>query len=250
MKKKFTLTLDEMKILESVYGKQFQNHASYNPRGIEKILELSAQEEKFFANNSFLSPHFSVQTLYKVAGALTPIKFNHIVRDLIKDNPAFRTNFCNVGSRTLKIIRPPIFFNPEITFHNLTKIDAANLDSELEKILEEIMSVNFDLRNDSLIRFMVCNTGIKEYAVMITTSLLIADRFNSAKFFAELFEQPAIIEHKNFSDNFPPVNRDLIHQHLTKLLYNPPPRYVYLIPRITARYTFKRFFVQKFPKRY
>ena len=64
------LTDDEKRILESVYGRQFFAGSGYNPNKLEAIRALSAQENKFFAGKNFVSPHFYVQTLYKVRGTV------------------------------------------------------------------------------------------------------------------------------------------------------------------------------------
>ena len=62
------LTPDEQAILESVYGRQNFDGVGYNPRKLESISDLTAQEKKFFTGKNFMSSHFFIQTIYKVKG--------------------------------------------------------------------------------------------------------------------------------------------------------------------------------------
>ena len=72
------LTPDEENVLESVYGRQTAN--GYNPNKLEAIKDLDTQEKKFFARGNFVSPHFFIQTLYKIRGNVTIMKFSVAVR--------------------------------------------------------------------------------------------------------------------------------------------------------------------------
>ena len=63
METKLELSLDEMKILESVYGRQNLMGVDYNPRKLESISDLTAQEKKFFTGKNFRSSHFFIQTI-------------------------------------------------------------------------------------------------------------------------------------------------------------------------------------------
>ena len=118
MEMPFELTTDEKNVLESVYGRQVEG-VGYNPRKLEAVKELTAQEKKFFAEKNFVSPHFFVQTLYKVRGTVSPMKFNMAVARLINHNENLRANFCNVGTRTIKVIRAATTIKPEVPESNL-----------------------------------------------------------------------------------------------------------------------------------
>lgn len=155
------LTPDEENILESVYGRQ----SGYNPNNLEAVTELNAQEKKFFAGRNFVSPHFFVQTLYKVHGSIGTMKFSIAVNRLLNDNENLRANFCNVGTRTVKVIRPKSSVKPEIIFRNLMLVDTDELNDEFRKILEADMRRDCDLRHDLLIRFAVYRTGEEEFEI-------------------------------------------------------------------------------------
>ena len=148
------LTHDEKNILESVYGRQVSG-VGYNPRKLEAVMDLNAHEKKFFAEKNFVSPHFFVQTLYKISGTVSPLKFNLAVNHLLKDNENLRANFCNVGTRTIKVIHPQNVVRPEIVFRNVMNADGDELNEILMRLIEADMRREFDLRHDCLIRFSV-----------------------------------------------------------------------------------------------
>ena len=216
------LTTDEKNVLESIYGRQVAG-VGYNPRKLEAIKDLTAQEKKFFAEKNFVSPHFFVQTLYKVRGTVNPLKFNVAVARLLKDNENLRANFCNVGTRTLKVIQQISSVKPEVIFRNLVFFDTDNLDDEFRKILEADMRRDCDFRHDPLIRFAVYKTSPSEFAVLVTFPQLIADNFIAEKFFADVLEIPDEFKPKKPQDDLPPKNQDAIRDYWANVLDKAPP---------------------------
>ena len=214
------LTTAEKNILESVYGRQGD---AYNPRKLEAIKDLDAQEKKFFTEKNFVSPHFFVQTLYKVRGTVSPMKFNMAVARLINHNENLRANFCNVGTRTIKVIRAATTVKPEVIFRNLTQSDADELDDEFRKILEADMRRDCDFRHDPLIRFAVYKTSPSEFAVLVTFPQLIADNFVAEKFFADVLEITDEFKTEKPQDDLPPKNQDAIRDYWAKVLDKAPP---------------------------
>ena len=216
------LTPDEKNILESVYGRQVSD-GGYNPHKLEAIKNLDAHEKKFFAEKNFVSPNFFVQTLYKVQGTVSPLKFNVAVNHLLKENENLRANFCNVGSRTIKVIRPQNSVKPEIIFRNFVLVEDDELDDEFRKILEADMRRDCDLRHDPLIRFAVYKTGDDECAVLVTLAQVVAQNFDAEKFFADLFGLPTQDTPKKISDELPPKNQEMIRDYWAKVLDKAPP---------------------------
>ncbi len=223
MERPVELNFNEKNVLESIYGRQNFIRIGYNPHKLEKILDLTAQEKKFFTSKNFLSPHFFIQTLYKIDGTFSTIKFNSVVRRMIGKEENLRANFCNVGSRTVKVIKPLISIKPEIIFRNLMNIDKDELNDEFRKILEADMRRNFDLRYDLLMRFAVYKTDKEEFAVLVTVAQLISDSFDAEKFFCELFDITDEISHEKTSDDLNLDAKDIIREYWTKILDNPPP---------------------------
>ena len=217
-----TLNADEKKILQSVYGSRAHGSIDRDPSKIEAIKPLTEQEQKFFTGKNFVSPHFFTQILYKVRGKLSPMKFKDTVRNVIDATENLRANFCNVGSRTVKIIQPAGFVQPEIIFRNLTTI-SNDLDDEFRKILEADTRRDCDLRHDPLIRFAVYKTTDEEFAVLVTIAQLVADDFHAGKFFAEVFDLPAAQEQENFPDDLPPRDKTAIREYWAKILDKAPP---------------------------
>ncbi len=217
------LTSDETKILESVYGRQIDDLSGYNPRKLTAVLDLGDNERKFFAGKNFVSPHFFVQTLYKIRGNINPMKFRRAVNRLIDDNENLRVNFCNVGKRTVKVIRPATAFQPEILFRNMKQTDADDFDDEFRKILEADMRRDLDIRHDLLIRFAVYQTGDDEFAVLVTLAQLIADAFDAEKLFADITGTTVEPKPKKIPDALPPKNQAAIREYWAKVLDKAPP---------------------------
>lgn len=177
------LTAEEKKLLEQIYGRQLVTTSGYNPNQIEKVEELTAEEKVFFAQKNFISPYFSVQALYKVKGEITPIKFNRVIHDMLKVDETFRTNFCELGDRTVKVIFAERRKLPDVVYRAFSQVEPDEVDDLLTKIMEADRRVTFDLKRGNLIRFSIFKTSELESAVLITMSQLIADFFDYKNFF-------------------------------------------------------------------
>ena len=212
------LTVDEQKILDSLYGLQT---GGYNPHKLTAIENLSAQEEKFFAGNNFISPHFFSHALYKVRGNITPIKFSVTVTRFFDDNDNLRVNFCNVGTRTLKVTRPVGTVKPEVIFRNLT--DSKDIDEDFRKIFEADARRDIDIASEPLIRFAVYKTGEDEFAVLVTAAQLVADSFDAEKFFEQVTGIPVEFDITKIFDGSPSKNHQAVCDYWTKILDNAPP---------------------------
>jgi len=223
MESTIQLTSDEQNVLESLYGRQLDGLGGYNPRKLEAVYELSADEKKFFADKNFMSPYFFVQTLYKVRGSVSPIKFNIAVTRLIAGNENLRANFCNIGMRTVKVIRPAVAVKPEVIFRNLTQKNKDELDDDFRKIFEADMRREFDLRHDPLIRFAVYRTSNNDCAVFVTIAQLIADSFDAEKFFCTVLDILPDLKPPKADDELPPKNHEAIRDYWLKILDKAPP---------------------------
>lgn len=63
-------------------------------------------------------------------GSISPIKFSLAVTRILDENETLRANFCNVGTRTVKVIKPAVVVKPETIFRNLTRTDKTELDDD------------------------------------------------------------------------------------------------------------------------
>lgn len=226
------ITAEEKNILEQIYGK-FVASSGYQ---VEEIRELTEEERRFFERKNFLSPHFCVQTLYKFKGEISPIKFNRAVKSLVTEDENFRANFCNVGTRTLKIIFARRDIIPEIIFRNL-KLDAEELDETLIKIVEADRRLNFDIQRGNLIRFSVFRTAENEAAILVTVSQLIAKRFDSESFFNAVFNNGTYKKFEPRTDFKPPQIENRVKEYWTDILKNlPAPPKVPFAKKISGAY--------------
>lgn len=240
------LTLDEKIQLEQVYGRQITGTSGYAPNKIEKIEDLTAEESRFFAQKNFISPYFSVQTLYKIKGEITPIRFNRVVHDMIKANEIFRSNFCELDNRVVKIVFAERRILPEVVYRTFAQTESDEIDETLTKIMEADRRVNFDLKFGNLIRFGIFKTAEKEFAILVTMSQLIANSFDYKNFFAAALESAPYKSIKKIS--LPPQPAQIeaaIHDYWAKLLKDFPslPTLPYVKPS-NAPYNPKAFRVK------
>ena len=221
------LNPDEKIVLESVYGRQIVGGVGYNPHKLEAIRELNSREKKFFTNKNFVSPNFYVQTLYKVSGNVNPMKFNVAVNRIIKENENLRANFCNVGTRTVKVIHPQSDMRPEIVFRNVAEADDDELNEIFTRLLEADMRREFDLRHDCLIRFSVFKTSEQDFAVLVTLAQLISDSFNGEKFFgiiADRLEEITPNTSAHAEETLAKIfDSKAVQEYWAKVLDNAPP---------------------------
>ena len=214
------ITAEEKNVLDQIYGKGIFN-SGYSQNQVEDIKELTEEENRFFRRKNFISPHFCVQTLYKVQGEISPLKFNRAVKNLVDTDENFRANFCTVGSRTVKIIFKERAKLPEIIFRVL-KAEGEELDEILVKIMEADRRLNFDIQRGNLIRFSIFRTAENESAVLVTLSQLIARSFDSASFFNSVFNgenYKKVESHVNFT---PPQIEDRVREYWADILKNLP----------------------------
>ena len=234
------ITDEEKKILGQVYGK-FVSEGNYSKNNIEDIQELSEEEKRFFEKKNFISPHFCVQTLYKIKGELEPLNFNRAIHRLLTADENFRANFCNVGTRTLKVIFSENDMMPEIIFRVL-KLDKDELDETLIKILEADRRLNFDLQRGSLIRFSAFRTGENEAAVLITIAQLIYQRFNVASFFEAVFYNGDYERFEPRINHHVPQVANRVKEYWTDILKNlPAPPKVPFSKKFSGAYNEKIF---------
>ena len=201
-----------------------------------KCKKLTDAENRFFERKNFISPYFCVQTLYKVKGELSPIKFNRAVKNLIDTDENFRANFCNSGDRAFKVFFSKRDKMPEIVFR-IIKAAGEELDEILIKIMEADRRVNFDIMHGNLIRFSAFNTGENEAAILVTVSQLIADRFNSENFFGAVFQGTPYKKVTPRTDFKPPQIEERVKDYWAELLKNlPVPPQVPYTKKISGAY--------------
>lgn len=242
------LNLDERNFLERVYGRQFQENVGYKPRQIAEVLELTAEEQRFFGGKNFVSPNFSVQTLYKVFGRIIPLKFNRAVHSLMVEAKNFRANFCNVGSRTVKVIFDENRSIPEIVYRNLSQYKGEELDDLLTKIMEADRRLNFDLQDGDLVRFSVFHTGENEFAVLVTMPQIIASGFDSKNFFDAVFTNDSyqITNTQNFSPEAAKIEAS-IRDYWQRILKDLPPIKGVPYAKKTSGNYHEKFYREKIP---
>lgn len=239
------LTPDEKSVLESIYGRL--TSGGYSPRQLESVKDLTAQEKKFFEGKNFVSSHFFVQTLYKVRGSVAPFKFSITVNRIIASNENLRANFCDLGSRTVKVIRSVASVKPEILFRNLTGTKEEDFDEKFTKIFQADIRREIDLRHDPLIRFEVYKTSEEEFAMFVSMAQVISDSFNAEDFFCNLFEISTALKPKKIPNELPPKNYDAIREYWAKILNRVPPPSIIPYEKISVGAYRQRNFVTKIP---
>ena len=170
------LPADQRSILTSLYGVQPTSDIGYAANQISYVRDLTENERWRFVSKSFMLPNFVVQTLYKVKGNLTPLRFNRAFRDMVTKLDILRSNYCSLGVRAVAVVFQERQELPRVIYQNMEGMDSEDLDMSIRKLMEADMREEMDLRHGNLIRFTVLHTGSEEYAVLVTMAQLIADR--------------------------------------------------------------------------
>ena len=178
-----SLPESEQSILMQFYGKlALMENNDYNDYRIEDIRTLSDAEQKVFDSQGGISPHFTVQTLYKVRGDIAPIHFNLMLHRLLEMTPELRSNFCVLPKRVLKVVFHSRKEQPEVTFRMLTDVDPEDVDQTLQRLMDADMRKGFDLSHGPLLRFLVLRTRPGEYAILMTALQIVANSFSVHNF--------------------------------------------------------------------
>lgn len=163
------LTLEEKKFLMERYGVEAKSYAN----GIEALEQLTPAEQQVFDKRSFISPHFTVQQVYKVKGSISPVRFNLAVFNRFAKTRALRSNYLVFPNRTLRVVFKERREKPEIIYRRLGNVSGEEVDSALRNAMEAEMRRSFDVERDPLARFLVLRTAPDEYALFVTAVNLI-----------------------------------------------------------------------------
>ncbi len=204
----------------SVYGPQPQG--GYAAHRIAYVRELTPFETWFFGKGNFLSPSFLTQTLYKIKGTLSPIRFNRALRELDVQEDMLRTNYCDMGSRVLAVVATERKNAETVIFNNLQGRDPEEINTMLRRSAAAALRYPFDVEKGGLLRIYVFHTGKDEYAVLVTAAQIIMDRFDVRALLRVAMGLP-----EGKSSVAPPVLRNVqmetkMHEYWKKLLAAPP----------------------------
>ena len=171
-----------------VYGPQ--PIGGYAARRIAYVRELSAYESWFFGGGNFLSPSFLTQTLYKLKGTLSPLRFTRALREMDIQQDVLRTNYCDMGDRVLAVICKERKNVETVIYNNLQGRNPDEINDMLQKSAAAAIRYPFDVEKDGLFRIFVFHTGRDEYAVLVTAAQIIMDRFDIRSIFREALGLP------------------------------------------------------------
>ena len=159
-----------------VYGPQPEG--GYAAHRISYVRKLTDYESWFFGRGNFLSPSFLTQTLYKLQGTLSPLRFNRALRDLDVQEDVLRTNYCRVGDHVLAVVVRERQYKESVIYQNLQGRDPEEINNMLWKAAAAALRYPFDVEKGELLRIYVFHTGMDEYAVLLTAAQIIMDRFD------------------------------------------------------------------------
>ena len=179
---------NEQKRLSAVYGPQAEK--GYSAYRISYARALTDYEAWFFGKSNFLSPSFMTQTLYKLKGALSPIRFARAMRDLDVQEDVLRTNYCDVGDRVLAVVCTERKTTESVIFNNLQGRDPEEINDMLRKSAAAAIRYPFHVEKGGLLRIFVFHTGRDEYAVLVTAAQIIMDRFDVRAVFRDALGVP------------------------------------------------------------
>ncbi|MBQ8699191.1 MAG: hypothetical protein IJ521_09385 [Schwartzia sp.] len=183
------LSASEQARLSAVYGPQPEN--GYAARRIAYVRALNGYEAWFFGRGNFLSPGFLTQTLYKLKGTLSPLRFTRALHELDMQEDMLRTNYCDAGGRVLAVICEERKNVELVVYNNLQGREPEDVDAVLRKSATAALHYPFDVEKGGLLRILVFHTGKDEYAVLVTAAQILMDRFDVRRIFRAAMGQPA-----------------------------------------------------------
>ena len=219
------LPKNEQAVLRHVYGMQMDENRGYAPNQIQYVRELTEQENSLFGQKTAISLACPLQqALYKLRGALTPLRFNRAVHDTVCREELFRLNYCSVGKRILAVVFRERNELPDIVYQNMAVMDEEELDSNLQKLTERDFRQEFDMRHGYLFRLSVFRTGEEEYAIIVTAVQPLLEIFDIRRIFREALgePQPAVSERR--LGTAPTVEMEKsMRDYWSRILANLPP---------------------------
>ena len=167
---------------DKTYGARVMPKKNLNAGKISYIRDLTEREA------AILSSELMTQMLYKFTGTLNTFKFNLAMSRLVSENEAMRTNFFDVGDKTVAVIFDRRDRLPEIIFQNVQNIEPEEIDAAIRRLMEADRRCGFELHEGALIRFIILHTAQTEYAILVTMSQVLVDAFDLEKFFRDALE--------------------------------------------------------------
>ena len=181
----------ERQVVERYYGNQVHSLASFSPKQLLYLRDITDDEKEFFSHRD--SHHLTgalLQMLYKIKGKLIPTRFNRALNVISRHDEALRMNFCDVGNRILAVVFQERLEMPEVVYRNLENVQGEQLDDIFKSLMEADMRRSFDPKNGPIIRFSVYHTGEDEYAVVVTGIQAMLYNFDVRKIFCEALDLP------------------------------------------------------------
>lgn len=170
------LPKNEQERLVAIYGPQPEK--GYSAHRIAYVRALTEYEAWFFGKGNFLSPSFLTQTVYKLKGTISPIRFNRALRDMDVQKDILRTNYCDVGDRVLAVVVNERKSMESVIYQNLQGREPEEINKMLRRSGAAALRYPFDIEKGGLFRIYVFHTGKDEYAVLVTAAQIIMDRFD------------------------------------------------------------------------
>ena len=215
----------EQSVLRQVYGMQMDEKRGYAHHQILYVRELTEQENSLFGQKNAISLACPLQqALYKLRGALTPLRFNRAVHNTVCKEDLLRLNYCSVGNRILAIVFRERNESPSIVYQNMADMDGEELDNNLQKLMERDFRQGFDMRYDYLFRLSVFRTGEEEYAVIVTAVQPLLEIFDIRRIFRDALgtPQPEVSERKQWTAPAAEVELSM-WEYWSRLLADLPP---------------------------
>ncbi|MBR2215948.1 MAG: hypothetical protein IJ849_09350 [Selenomonadaceae bacterium] len=203
------------------YGQQTDANVP-DARLIEEVRTLTGYEQDIFKEQDLVSPHFSLQFLYKVAGDLHREDFRDGLATLFAQERELRVHFCPMGGdqRRHKIIFRQMM--PKIRYLSLNVLPDEMLDNALQRIMADDRHQSFDWETEPLARFIHVAMKGDATVVLVTISRLLIPVWSEKLFFAYALTCPAPTGGKR-EDFFPKKTLDEVYDYWSPQLTELPP---------------------------
>ncbi len=151
------------------------NSQSISPVLRQENLPLSfAQGRLWFIDQLQTDSHFyNIFTALSLKGSLNVAALEYTLNEIVRRHEVLRTTFASQQGQPIQVIRPTLTLSLPII--NLQELPELESEAEVQKLLTQEASHNFNLTEGPLLRCTLLQLSEKEHVVMFTMHHIISD---------------------------------------------------------------------------
>ncbi len=162
------MTVDQSTEFEDTGNVPFDEEEVY-------VFPTSFGQRRFWFLDQFEpgSPYYNIPLAIRVRGNFKVEIFRKVIETIVERHEILRTTFHAQNGEPMQIIHP--HFSIDVPLVDLTNIDPAKRDAEIERLATVEARTPFDLARGPLFRVRVLKAGENDHVVLVTMHHIISD---------------------------------------------------------------------------